>query len=72
MKSNYLKNWWIERVSTGDVVIKGEIYNDSKERFEDGALIRTSSVRNIDFIQGVVETRNSIYNLEVNNGTRRN
>ena len=61
---NLLKNWTIERIWNGNVVIRGEIYNDTKHRFSDGTSIRTSSVQYIDFVAGVVRTRNSVYNLD--------
>lgn len=61
---NVLKNWSIDHFWDGSVVIYGEIYNDSKNRFQDGTQIRTSRVRRIDFEEGIVETRNSTYILE--------
>jgi hypothetical protein len=64
MIPNLLKNWTIERYWNGSVVVRGEIYNDTKNRFPDGTNIRTSSVQYIDFVAGVVRTLNSVYNLE--------
>lgn len=64
LKPNLLKNWQIERHWDGNIVIYGEIYNDTKERFADGSHIRTSRVESIDFLSGIVKTKNSTYNLE--------
>ena len=66
MKTNYLKNWIVVGIPQG-MVIEGEIYNDIKKRFEDGTLIHTSRVLKADFVNGVVETRNSVYHLELKN-----
>lgn len=64
MQTNLLKNWSIVPINKG-CVITGEVYNDIKKRWEDGTLIHTSRVLKIDFVNGVVETRNSVYHLEV-------
>ena len=64
LKQNLLKNWKIEPYWDGNIVIYGEIYNDSKNRFSDGSHIRTSRVHYIDFVEGVAKTKNSTYNLE--------
>ena len=64
MQTNLLKNWSIVPINNG-CVITGEVYNDIKKRWEDGTLIHTSRVLKIDFVNGVVETRNSVYHLEV-------
>lgn len=66
MKTNYLKNWIVVGIPQG-MVIEGEIYNDIKKRFEDGTVIHTSIVLKADFVNGVVETRNSVYHLELKN-----
>lgn len=66
MKTNYLKNWIVVGIRQG-MVIKGEIYNDIKKRFEDGTVIHTSIVLKADFVNGVVETLNSVYHLELKN-----
>ena len=63
METNILKNWTITLVNKKDVIINGFIYNDIKKRFEDGTHIHTSKVLKADFVNGVVETRNSIYHL---------
>ena len=65
METNYLKNWYFERRSDGNVVINGNIYNDIKCRFRDGTPIHTSRVLKADFVNGVVETKNSVYHLEM-------
>lgn len=64
MTTNLLKDWLII-MCFGKVHIVGTIYNDIKGRFEDGTEIRTSQVLKADFVNGVVETRNSVYHLEV-------
>lgn len=65
MKNNLLKDWYIQRAYDGGVVIVGKIYNDTKNRFEDGTEIQTSAVQQADFAEGVIFTRNSVYHLEV-------
>lgn len=64
MITNYLKNWRIEKVR-GSVIISGEIYNDIKKRFVDGTKIHTSKILKADFVNGIVETLNSVYHLEI-------
>ena len=64
METNYLKNWYMQKRPTGSVVVTGNVYNDIKRRFADGTLITTSSVLKADFVNGVVETKNSVYHLE--------
>ena len=63
-KPNLLKNWTIERWGSGVVVI-GKIYNDTKNRFADGTSIHTSKLTHCDFANGVIETLNSTYNLDM-------
>lgn len=65
MKTNLLKDWDVAVVNGKDVVVYGFIYNDVKKRFKDGTDIRTSKVLRADFVNGVVETRNSVYHLEM-------
>lgn len=65
MITNYLKDWYIKRMSDGSVIIFGTVYNDIKKRFQDGTEIHTSKVLKADFVNGVIETRNSVYNLEI-------
>ena len=64
MTTNLLKNWSFERC-TGGVVVVGTVYNDIKGRFPDGTLIHTSMVLQADFVNGVIETRNSVYHLDM-------
>lgn len=63
--TNLLKNWVIKRTNNGSVIIYGIIYNDIKKRFPDGTEIHTSKVLKADFVNGVIETRNSVYHLEL-------
>lgn len=70
MTPNLLKNWTIETLWDGSVVLHGEIYNDTKKRFKDGTHIRTSRLRCIDFEVDEAETMNTIYVLERKNGVR--
>ncbi len=49
-----LERW----VRVGDVII-GEIYSDSKGRFVDGQVVRTSLIMGLD--KGIVTTLNSVY-----------
>lgn len=67
MQTNYLKNWYVTQHSDKRVVICGDIYNDIKGRFADGTPIQTSRVLKADFVNGVVETKNSVYHLEMRN-----
>lgn len=64
MTTNLLKDWSILMLY-GKVFIVGKVYNDIKGRFDDGEEIRTSQVLKADFVNGVIETRNSVYHLEV-------
>lgn len=63
-KPNLLKNWNVENCWDGSVVLSGEIYNDTKNRFPDGTHIYTSRVHFIDFVTGIAKTKNSVYSLE--------
>ena len=63
MITNLLKDWKIEKWGNS-VVIIGKVYNDIKGRFKDGTEIHTSKVLKADFVNGVIETRNSVYHLE--------
>lgn len=67
MQTNYLKNWYITQHSDKSVILYGNIYNDIKCRFADGTPIHTSRVLKADFVNGVVETKNSVYHLEMRN-----
>ena len=64
LTTNLIKNWDIESACDGSVMIVGNIYNDTKNRFVNGTYIHTSRVISIDFTIGVVKTKNSFYNLE--------
>lgn len=48
--------------STGEQVVVGNIFGD-EDRFEDGTLIRTSSIVKLDYENNKLETLNSIYDL---------
>jgi hypothetical protein len=65
MEHNLLKKWYILKMSNNAVVICGNIYNDIKGRFSNGTEIQTSRVLKADFVNGVVETKNSVYHLEL-------
>ena len=63
LKPNFIKDWTIEK--WGDAfVICGNIFNDEKNRFADGTPIHTSRLQIIDFVEKIVKTKNSTYNLE--------
>lgn len=64
MITNYLKDWKIQKIEDS-VIIFGKVYNDIKKRFEDGTEIHTSKILKADFVNGVVETLNSVYHLEI-------
>ena len=64
LKTNLLRNWSIDHHWDGNMVLHGEIYNDDKGRFPDGATIRTSRLLYIDFVEGIAKTKNSVYHLE--------
>jgi hypothetical protein len=63
--TNLIKNWTIKKLYDGAVVIYGEIYNDERKRFADGTSIHTSRIQSIDFVEGIVKTRNSVYHIDV-------
>ena len=67
METNFLKNWYITQREDKVVILHGQIYNDIKCRFADGTPIHTSRVLKADFVNGVVETKNSVYHLEMRN-----
>lgn len=52
-----LKNWYFV-----DGVIFGDIYEDTKGRFKDGAHVRTSRI--LAITDNVAQTLNSVYKLE--------
>jgi hypothetical protein len=45
-------------------VIIGKIYDDSKSRFNDGDVIKTSVAIDLNEEDGYVRTRNTMYKLE--------
>lgn len=60
-----LENWstgW--NTDDGSFCISGLIYGDTKGRFSDGELIRTSRIEAREVKEGdLVQTRNSVYQL---------
>lgn len=54
-----LKHW---KVDLKRNIIIGDIYED--DRFEDGTTVYTSTIINADFEQGIVQTRNTLYELD--------
>lgn len=56
-----LRNYKILPAYAGGLVATGEVYNDSKGRFADGELIRTSPVKVVK--DGILITRNTRYKL---------
>jgi len=59
-----IENWTRVQVTAKEFVIYGNLYEDSKERFEDGTPIKTSGIKNTALKEGdVVTTRNSKYLL---------
>ena len=63
MGTNILKNWSIQKTWDGCHVLIGRLYNDDKERYDDGTEIRTSALRSIDFVMGVAYTDHTRYIL---------
>ena len=61
----YLKNYSVINTSHGNLVALGDIYDDEKGRFVDGAYIRTSSIVEQYEEDGkkYIKTRNSTYEL---------
>lgn len=43
--------------------LSGNIYHDSKKRFEDGRHVTTSAIKYVDLTAGLVKTENSVYRL---------
>lgn len=50
---------------TGTCKATGEIFNDSRGRFEDGVLVTTSYVVSVEMIEGFmyIQTRNTLYRV---------
>ena len=42
----------------------GKIFSDSKLRFGDAEVVRTSYINSIDFENGIIQTRNTVYKIE--------
>lgn len=63
LPANYLKNWTIVVVDN-KMRIRGQIYNDTKNRFPDGDGITTSPVVELDIRNGILRTLNTTYHLE--------
>lgn len=63
---NLLKNWKVHQSIYDDTIlfISGDIYNDEKDRFDDGETIRTSALVETDFKNKTARTLNTLYNLE--------
>jgi hypothetical protein len=57
-----LRRWWVDNIG-GQIVIHGQIHEDTRRRWPDGHEIRTSSVKSIDMEAGIAVTRNSTYRL---------
>lgn len=55
-----LENWYIDFTSQ---TAYGNVYNDEKGLFLDGTSIRTSLISIFDCVDGIVKTRNSVYQL---------
>lgn len=65
MKTNLLKEWNIIKLYGNIVIVEGFIFNDIKKRFVDGTHIHTSHVLKADFVNGIIETKNSVYHLDL-------
>ncbi len=63
MKANVLRNWVVFPRSDGAYVLEGEIYNDARGRFADGASVTTSRLLSINFITHIAVTKNTEYYL---------
>ncbi len=55
-----LENWSYKE---GDLLVWGNVYDDTKGRFEDGSYIHTSQIVHLDIEGGHVRTLNSLYLL---------
>lgn len=58
-----LDQWHLSRMCQDNYQVIGVICGDPAERFDDGDLVYTSSVRCIDFERGIAVTQNSFYEL---------
>ena len=59
-KKSILTKWDLVKIK-GSFCLFGETVDD--DRFKNGTRVQTSKVLNIDFENGVAETRNTIYEL---------
>lgn len=62
-----ISEWTISPCNPGRhglVTLRGRIYNDKKNRFMDGEMVITTEILSIDFTEGLVHTKNSIYKLD--------
>lgn len=51
----------VEELNAPGIVLRGRIYNDIRDRFADGEIVRTSYVTAVNVEQKTIHTRNSIY-----------
>ena len=63
MKNNVLRNWVVLERSDGCYVLEGNLYNDTKGRFKDGAMVTTSRLLSINFVTHTAKTKNTDYYL---------
>lgn len=66
MKQEYdaiLSDWQVVDIY-GMHCLRGRVYNDKKDRFERGEMIKTSPLEYIDFANKIAKTKNSIYKLD--------
>ena len=61
---NLIKEWGLREAKDGSIYFVGRIYNDDANRFADGTPIRTSSIRIVDFENGLAITKSGKYHLE--------
>lgn len=54
-----LRDWYVDKNR-----IVGVIFDDSKGRFADGSLIRTSKLKKVNFEKDFAVTQNTRYQLE--------
>lgn len=59
-----LEDWKFEgHLKDDNFHLSGKIYNDKKNRFNDGQKVYTSRIEEINFQDGWAKTKNSIYKL---------
>lgn len=59
-----LRDYTIVELSPRHKQVYGYVFADSKGRFNDGDMIRTSNIIEINEEKGYVKTRNSVYILD--------